>query len=300
MPLVFISALIGILTYIKILPLTIKWIGWGINKITKMGDVESYVPIATTLLGSPQVFVTLRNQIPKLNKTQLFTVCMAVISSSGASMLGSYMTMIKGKYVVIAVFLNFFSGLVISAIVNPYQVKFKEDCLNIEKEEDKPTFFEMLGDYIISGFNLAIIVAAMVIRFISIISFLNNICLVLFGISFTGILGYIFSPVAFLMGVPYKDIFSVGQIMATKLLTNEVVAMGTVSKTTNQLSNKSIAMISTYLVSFANFGTLGIISGAVKSINNNKAKEIASFSIKLIIGGTLAGILTAVIIGLFY
>lgn len=301
MPLVFISALIGILNYLGILSFIIKWVGWVINKITGMGELESYIPIATTLLGSPQVFITIREQIPKLNSNQLFTVCMSVMSSASAAMLASYMTMIDGEFVVVAVFLNFLSGLVIAGLINPYDAnEMCKETIDIGTKSEKQPFFQMLGDYITSGFNLAIIVAAMVIGFISIISFLNNGLEILIGISFTEVVGYILAPVAYLIGIPSEDIVTVGGVMATKLLTNEFVAMGEISKIASQLSDKSVAMISVYLVSFANFGTLGIISGAIKSIDESKVIDIAKFSLKLILGGTLAGLLTATIVGFYF
>lgn len=302
MPLVFISALIGILSFLGILDFIVKWVGWGIDKITGMGELESYVPIATTLLGSPQVFITIKDQIPKLNRKQLFTVCMTVISSASAAMLASYMTMLDGKFVVVAVFLNFFSGLVIAGIMEPYEEKavVTDNSIDTDELKEKDSFFQMLGDYIVSGFNLAIIVAAMVIGFISVISFLNNSLTAIVGVSFTQVFGYLFAPVAYLIGIPSEDVIQVGSIMATKLLTNEFVAMGEVTRVVSELSTKSIAMISVYLVSFANFGTLGIITGAVKSIDEAKSADIAKFSLKLILGGTLAGMLTAAIVGFYF
>lgn len=302
MPLVFISALIGILNHFGILSFIVKWTGWAINKITGMGELESYVPVATTLLGSPQVFITIQNQIKKLNSQQLFTVCLTVISSISASMLASYMTMIEGKYVVIAVFLNLFSGLVISALMNPYTEasEMNDQTIETEQVEEKIPFFQMLGNYISSGFNLAIIVAAMVIGFISLISFLNNTLAAICGITFTDVMGYVFSPIAYMIGIPSEDIINIGGIMATKLLTNEFVAMGKVAELSSTLATKSIAMISVYLVSFVNFGTLGIISGAIKSIDDSKASIVAKFSLKLILGGTLAGLLSATIVGIFF
>lgn len=300
MPLVFISALIGILKWLGVLDFIVKWIGWIFNKVTGLGEVESYVPIATTLLGSPQIFMTIKSQIKKMNYNQLFTVCLTVISGMSASMLASYMTMIDGKYVVIAVVLNLFSGLIISAIMNPYDEKIATaDEEESEEKKERAPFFSMLGDYISSGFDLAIIVAAMCIGFISLISFLNNGLAAICGISFTDILGYVFAPIACVIGVPLQDAVRIGGLMATKLLTNEFVAMGQVAGITT-LTAKSVAMISVYLVSFVNFGTLGIISGAVKSISDEKATDVAKFSLKLILGGTLAGLLSATIVGVFF
>ena len=297
-PLVFISALIGILNYLGILQFVVKWVGYIINKVTGMGDLESYVPIATTMLGSPQVFITIKEQIKQADYQQLFTICLTVISGMSASMLAAYVTMIEGKYVVVAVLLNMFSGLIISALMNPYEKK--ENNVVEETKEEKQPFFQMLGDYISSGFNLVVIVSAMVIGFISLITFLNNTFLAFTGMTFTKILGYVFSPIAVGIGVPMKDSLEIGSLMATKLLTNEFVAMGQVGGLTSVLSTKSIAMISVYLVSFVNFGTLGIISGTIKSIDESKAVDVAKFSIKLIVGGTLAGLLSATIVGIFF
>lgn len=298
MPLVFISALIGILNYIGILQFIVKWVGFGLNKITGMGDLESYVPMATTLLGSPQVFITIKDQIKNADYEQLFTICLTVISGISASMLAAYSTMIEGKYVVVAVLLNIFSGLIISALMNPYEKK--SSAVVKEEKTEKEPFFQMLGDYISAGFNLVLIVAAMVVGFISLITFLNSTCAAITGITFTKILGYVFSPIAAAIGVPLKDCLDVGSIMATKLLTNEFVAMGQVTKLTPQLTTKAVAMISVYLVSFVNFGTLGIISGTIKSIDEGKATYVAKFSMKLILGGTLAGLLSATITGIFF
>ena len=182
--------------------------------------------------------------------------------------------------------------------MNPYEKK--ENKVVQETKEEKEPFFQMLGDYISSGFNLVVIVSAMVIGFISLISFLNNTFFALTGMTFTGILGYVFSPIAAGIGVPLKDSLEVGSLMATKLLTNEFVAMGQVADLTGILSTKSIAMISVYLVSFVNFGTLGIISGTIKSIDESKAVDVAKFSIKLIVGGTIAGLLSATVVGIFF
>lgn len=184
--------------------------------------------------------------------------------------------------------------------MNPYDEKIATaDEEESEEKKERAPFFSMLGDYISSGFDLAIIVAAMCIGFISLISFLNNGLAAICGISFTDILGYVFAPIACVIGVPLQDAVRIGGLMATKLLTNEFVAMGQVAGITT-LTAKSVAMISVYLVSFVNFGTLGIISGAVKSISDEKATDVAKFSLKLILGGTLAGLLSATIVGVFF
>ncbi|MGR3741402.1 NupC/NupG family nucleoside CNT transporter [Companilactobacillus sp. DQM5] len=302
MPIVFISALVGILNYIKVLPFIIKWVGKIINKITGMGELESYFSVSTAVLGQPEVFLTIKEQISKLSSKQLYTICASSMSAVSAAMLASYMSMVDGKFVVVAVFLNVFSALIISCIVNPYEPKeegFETREDGIANKEREP-FFQMLGEYILDGFHLAVTVAAMLIGFVALVAFLNNIFSFFFGFSFTHVLGYVFAPIAYLIGVPGKDIVKIGSIMATKLITNEFVAMGELAKIVKSLTPKGVAMISTYLISFANFGTLGIISGSIKAIDAKQGKIVAKYSLKLLLGATMASLLTATMVGLFF
>ncbi|QIL46812.1 NupC/NupG family nucleoside CNT transporter [Vagococcus coleopterorum] len=301
MPIVFISALVGILNYIKVLPFIIKWVGKGICKITGMGELESYFSVSTAVLGQPEVFITIKEQIPKLSAKQLYTICASAMSAVSAAMLASYMEMVDGKFVVVAVFLNIFSALIISCIVNPYDPE-KEGLQpsTSEVKAEKEPFFQVLGTYILDGFHLAVTVAAMLIGFIALVTFLNNSFDYLFNITFTDILGYAFSPIAFLIGVPQEDMVKIGSIMATKLITNEFVAMGNLGEIIHTLTPKGAAIISTYLVSFANFGTVGIVTGSISAIDKSQGKTVAKYSMKLLLGATMASLLTASIVGIFF
>lgn len=299
MPIVFVSALVGILNYIKVLPFIIKWTGWALNKVAHMGELESYFAISTAILGQPEVFLTVKNQIPKMNERRLYTICASAMSAVSAAMLASYMKMIPGKFVVVAVFLNILSALIVSCVINPYDTDSNDELVQIEKGNKEP-FFQVLGNYITDGFNLAITVGAMLIGFVALVTFLNNSFLAIIHVSFTTLIGYVFAPIAFLMGVPNDDIVKVGSLMATKLITNEFVAMGTLHGMAAGLSAKANAIISAYLVSFANFGTVGIITGSIKSISEKQGGYVAKFSMKLLLGATLASILTGTIVGLYF
>ncbi|BDR55950.1 NupC/NupG family nucleoside CNT transporter [Xylocopilactobacillus apis] len=302
MPIVFISALVGILNYIKVLPFIIKWTGWLLNKVAGMGELESYFAVSTAILGQPEVFLTVKDQIPKLNEKRLYTICASAMSAVSAAVLASYMKLIPGKFVVTAVFLNILSALIISGIVNPYELTSEQENEVLIPDEDlqKEPFFQVLGNYILDGFNLAITVAAMLIGFVALVTFLDNSFQAILHISFTRILGYIFSPIAFLMGVPSKDITHVGSIMATKLLTNEFVAMGEIQKVATTLSPKAYAIISAYTVSFANFSVIGIVTGSIKSISSKQGAKVAKMSLKLLLGATLASVLTGTVVGLYF
>ena len=117
------------------------------------------------------------------------------------------------------------------------------------------------------------------------------------GISFQEILGYIFAPIAFLMGIAWTDAVTAGGIMATKLVTNEFVAMTSLADVSNSLSDRTLGILSVFLVSFANFSSIGIIAGAVKGLNERQGNIVARFGLKLLYGATLVSILTSIIVG---
>lgn len=297
LPIVFISVLIGILQHFKILPFLMKWVGLFLSKVSGMGKLESYNAVASAMVGQSEVFITVKKQLDKIAPQRMYTLCASAMSTVSMSVVGAYMTMIEPKYVVTAIVLNLFGGFIIVSIINPYTVDEKEDILTIE-DEHKQAFFQMIGEYIMDGFKVAIIVGAMLIGFVALMDLINSLFDMIIGISFQEILGYIFAPIAFLMGIPWADAVAAGGIMATKLVTNEFVAMINLGDVAESMSERTLGIISVFLVSFANFSSIGIISGAVKGLNERQGNVVARFGLKLLYGATLVSILTAIIVGL--
>lgn len=297
LPIVFISALIGIFQYFKILPFVMKGIGFVLSKVNGMGKLESYNAVASAIVGQSEVFITVKKQLGQLTSQRLYTLCASAMSTVSMSIVGAYMTMIEPKYVVTAIVINLFGGFIIASIINPYTVSDEEDILVIQ-EEEKQSFFEMLGEYIMDGFKVAIIVGAMLIGFVALIAAVNNIFDMVFGITFQGILGYIFAPFAFIMGVPMNEAVAAGGIMATKLVTNEFVAMMDLANVADTFSERTLGIISVFLVSFANFSSIGIIAGAVKGLHEKQGNVVARFGLKLLYGATLVSILSAIIVSI--
>ncbi|THE10651.1 NupC/NupG family nucleoside CNT transporter [Bacillus timonensis] len=297
LPIIFISVLIGILQHLRILPLLMKGIGWLLSKVNGMGILESYNAVASLMVGQSEVFITLKKQLGLLSKQRLYTLCASAMSTVSISIVGAYMTMLEPKYVVTALALNLFGGFIIASIINPYEVQPNEDMLEIQ-EFRRQSFFEMLGEYILDGFKVAIIVGAMLIGFIALMAGINHVFELIFHISFQQILGYLFAPIALIMGIPLSEAVSAGGIMATKLVTNEFVAMLDLSGGNHDFSTRTIGILSVFLVSFANFSSIGIITGAVKSLNEEQGNVVASFGLKLLYGATLASILSGIIVSL--
>lgn len=297
MPIVFISAIIGILRYIKILPLFMKAVGLGLSKINGMGKLESYNGVASAILGQSEVFISIKKELPFLTEKRLFSMSVSAMSTVSMSIVGSYMALIDSKYVITALVLNLFGGYILASIVNPYELDEKEDELVIEEDKEQ-TFFQMLCEYILDGFHVAITVAAMLIGFVALIAMINALFSGIFGITFQQILGYIFAPFAFISGIPWKEAVDAGSIMATKLVTNEFVAMTELSTGTFEFTERTTAILSVFLVSFANFSSIGIISGAMKGLNEEKGNLVAKHGLKILFTASLVSFLSAIVTGI--
>lgn len=302
-PIVFISALIGILQHWRILPIFIRLIGTLLSKVNGMGKLESFNAVSSLILGQSENFIAYKDILGKMSRNRMYTMAATAMSTVSMSIVGAYMTMLQPKYVVAALVLNMFSTFIVLSLINPYRVEQSEENLQMSNLHEGQSFFEMLGEYILAGFKVAIIVAAMLIGFIALISALNALFATVTGwfgysISFQGILGYIFYPVAWVMGVPASEALQVGSIMATKLVSNEFVAMMDLQKVAATLSPRAEGIISIFLVSFANFSSIGIIAGAIKGLNEEQGNVVSRFGLKLVYGSTLVSVLSASIAAL--
>ncbi|EGV9234175.1 NupC/NupG family nucleoside CNT transporter [Salmonella enterica] len=302
-PLVFISALIGILQHIRVLPVVIRAIGFLLSKVNGMGKLESFNAVSSLILGQSENFIAYKDILGKMSRNRMYTMAATAMSTVSMSIVGAYMTMLDPKYVVAALVLNMFSTFIVLSLINPYVVDASEENIQMSNLHEGQSFFEMLGEYILAGFKVAIIVAAMLIGFIALIAALNALFATVTGwfgysISFQGILGYIFYPVAWVMGVPSSEALQVGSIMATKLVSNEFVAMMDLQKIAATLSPRAEGIISVFLVSFANFSSIGIIAGAIKGLNEEQGNVVSRFGLKLVYGSTLVSVLSASIAAL--
>lgn len=291
-PIVFISALIGILQHIRVLPVVIRAIGFLLSKVNGMGKLESFNAVSSLILGQSENFIAYKDILGKMSRNRMYTMAATAMSTVSMSIVGAYMTMLDPKYVVAALVLNMFSTFIVLSLINPYVVDASEENIQMSNLHEGQSFFEMLGEYILAGFKVAIIVAAMLIGFIALIAALNALFATVTGwfgysISFQGILGYIFYPVAWVMGVPSSEALQVGSIMATKLVSNEFVAMMDLQKIAATLSPRAEGIISVFLVSFANFSSIGIIAGAIKGLNEEQGNVVSRFGLKLVYGSTL-------------
>lgn len=298
MMIIFISALLSILTYTRILPLAIKYIGGLVSKITGLPKVESFVAVNSMVFGDTTAILSIKSQLHKLTPNRLFIVATSSMVAVSCSTLGAYLQIIPADYVLVALPINIFSGLILSSIVCP--VKSEEDFdIDVKEMAPEKSLFEAIGNGTILGGKTALIVGAMLITYIGLLAMINYILDGTVGMSFQGIIGYIFAPIALIMGIPVSEIVKAGSVMGTKVAANEFVAMLDFVKLMPDLSTKTTGIVSAYLISFANFSSIGIILGTVQAINNEKASQLAKVGLKVLLVATMGSVLTGTIVGLF-
>lgn len=299
MPVIFTSALLSVLTHYKILPYIIKYIGGLISKITGLPQVESFNAVNSIFFGQSEAILAIKSQIGKLNSNRLFIVSTSAMASVSAALIASYMTMLPAKFVLIAIFLNMFSALIITSIMTPVKATKEDTDIDINDMVQTKNVFEAIGAGALDGGKVVVIVAVMLVAYLAILGLLNGIVGGIVGVDLTTIVGYLLSPIAFIMGIPASEMITAGSVMGTKLLANEFAAILQFQPLMADMSEKAVAVISTFLISFANFSSIGIISGSIQAINGAKAKEVSAFGFKLFIVATMASILSATIVGLF-
>jgi nucleoside transport protein len=297
MMIVFVSALLAILNYIRVLPLLIKYVGGLVSKITGLPKIESFTAVNSMIFGDTTALISVKDHLGKLDGNRLFVVTTTSLVSVSCSILGAYMQMIPAEFVLIALPLNVFSGLIVSSMVAPVKKSAVEEEIKVEVKEKN--FFEAVGNGALDGGKIALIVGAMLITYIGLLALVNFVLTSTVGLTAQEILGYVFYPIAFIMGVPHADLLNAGSVMGTKVMANEFVAMMDFMKLMPHMSHKAIGIVSAFLISFANFSSIGIILGCVQAINGEKAKEVAGFGLKMLLVATMGSILTATMVGLF-
>ncbi|MFC3024371.1 NupC/NupG family nucleoside CNT transporter [Vibrio zhugei] len=296
-PIIFVSALIGILQHFRILPWIIRIVGTVLSKVNGMGKLESFNAVSSLMLGQSENFIAYKGILGQQSPRRMYTMAATAMSTVSMSIVGAYMSMIEARYVVVALILNMFSTFILLLIINPYDAS-EEPEPELHELHEKQSFFEMLGDYILAGFRVAMIVAAMLIGFIALIAALNALFSAVLGISFQDLMGYVFYPLAWVIGIANQDALHAGSIMATKLVSNEFVAMLQLKDIADQFTPRSLGILSVFLVSFANFASIGIVAGAIKGVNEKQGNIVSRFGFRLVYGSTLVSLLSAAVAGL--
>lgn len=297
---IFFATILSVLTYLKILPTIIKYLGGFISYITGLPKVESFNAVNSIFFGQSEALLAIKSQFNHLNDNRLYIVSASAMGSVSASIVGAYMQMLPAEYILVALPLNMFSSLIVASIIAPVKVDKADDRVDIKDVSGAKSVFEAMGTGALDGGKIALIVAAMLIAFIASLELVNALIQLAFaGVTIQQILGYIIAPVGVLMGIAPGEVIQAGGIMGTKIVTNEFVAMLELQPLMGDLSEKTVGIVSVFLTSFANFASIGIIAGTVQGIDPKKGVAVSRFGLKLLAGATLGSILSATMAGLF-
>lgn len=313
-PILLVVPLFDVLMYFNILPKIIGGIGWVLAKITRQPKFESFFGIEMMFLGNTEALAVSNEQLKRMNEMRVLTVAMMSMSSISGAIVGAYVQMIPGDLVLTAIPLNIINAIIVSSILNPVSVEEQEDIIysikNNETVKCQP-FFSFLGDSVLNAGKLVLIIIAFVISFVALADLIDRFINLITGLvggwigvkgsfGLNQILGLFMYPFALLLGLPWGEAWIVAQQMAKKIVTNEFVVMGEISKVVDSYSPHRRAVISTFLVSFANFSTIGMIVGTLKGIVDQKTSDFVSKYVPMmLLAGILVSLLTAAFVGLF-
>ncbi|KKD22404.1 nucleoside permease [Staphylococcus cohnii subsp. cohnii] len=312
-PILLVVPLFDILMYFNILPKVIGGIGWALAKITRQPKFESFFGIEMMFLGNTEALAVSNEQLKRMKETRVLTVAMMSMSSISGAIVGAYVSMIPGDLVLTAIPLNIINAIIVSSILNPVSVEEKEDIIySIRNEEiEKQPFFSFLGDSVLNAGKLILIIIAFVISFVALSDLIDRFINLITGIiggwagikgsfGLDQILGTFMYPFALLLGLPFDEAWIVAQQMAKKIVTNEFVVMGQIKDVIDSYSPHRRAVIATFLVSFANFSTIGMIIGTLKGIVDKKTSDFVSQYVPMmLLAGILVSLMTAGFVGLF-
>lgn len=304
---IFFSALISVLYYLGIMQWFIKIIGGGLAKFLGTSQAESMSAAANIFVGQTEAPLVIKPYIARMTQSELFAVMVGGLASVAGSVLVGYSLLgVPLEYLLAASFMAAPAGLVMAKIMLPEteQVQLGEE-FKLEKDEETVNVIDAAARGAGDGLMLALNVGAMLLAFIALIALINGILGgigSIFGygsLTLEGILGLMFSPLAFAIGVPWAEAVEAGSFIGQKLVLNEFVAYSSFAPEIENLSGKTVAVVSFALCGFANLSSMAILLGGLGGMAPNRRPDIARLGLKAVAAGMLASLLSAAIAGMF-
>ena len=310
---IFFSALISVLYYVGIMKWVINILGGALSKVLGTSRTESLSATANIFVGQTEAPLVIRPFIKTMSKSELFAVMCGGLASVAGSVLAGYASMgVPLEYLIAASFMAAPGGLLFAKLIMPETEKSTAHIIqDDDADEDAPVnIIDAAASGAGSGLKLALNVGAMLLAFVGLIALVNGIFGGIGGwfgmpeLTLELILGYVFSPLAFLIGVPWHEATTVGSFIGQKLVVNEFVAYldfmpYLAEDSVLVLSEKSKAIVAFALCGFANLSSIAILLGGLGGIAPSRRAEIAKFGLLAVAAGTLSNLMSATIAGLF-
>ena len=303
---IFFSSLISIAYHFGIIQIVVKWVAKLMEKSMKTSGAETLSISANIFVGQTEAPILIRPYIKNMTTSELMAIMTGGFATVAGSVLALYVLWLEkipgiAGHMLAASIMSAPASLVIAKLIYPETEKTNSlDELNLHIEKNTTNAMDALGDGATQGLKLAANIGAMLIAFISILSMINFTLEHFLNINLQEILGIIFSPLAWTMGIPWKEANIVGRLMGEKIVLTELIAYGSLGDLiNNNLISERSAIISSYaLCGFANFGSIGIQLGGIGAMAPEKRNILSKIVLKAMVGGALASWLTATIAGI--
>ncbi|KJY87481.1 transporter [Vibrio neptunius] len=301
---VFFSALISGLYHIGIMPKVINVIGGGLQKLLGIGRAESLSATANIFVGMIEAPLVVKPYLRQMTDSQLFAVMTGGLASvAGGTLVGYASLGVDLNFLIAAAFMSAPAGLLMAKLLVPETEKIDAQVEIDNVDMPRATnVVEAMADGAMSGLRIAVAVGATLLAFISVIAMLNGMLgwagsLVGIELSFELILGYLFAPVAWLLGVPWSEAITAGSLIGNKVVVNEFVAFIQLMEVKSQLSDHSQAIVTFALCGFANISTMAMLIGGLGSLVPERRSFISKYGFRAIAAGVMANLMSAAIVG---
>ncbi|MCS0351459.1 NupC/NupG family nucleoside CNT transporter [Vibrio ordalii] len=303
---IFFSALISALYYLGIMQKVIEFIGGGIQKFLGTSKAESLVATGNIFLSQGESPLLVRPFLSRMTRSELFAVMAGGMASVAGSVLGGYAGLgVELKYLIAASFMAAPGSLMMAKIIVPERdVPLDQTNIEMDKAQES-NVIDALASGAMNGMKVAVAVGTMLVAFVSVIAMVNTglesfgELLGLNGITLQLLFGYLFSPLAWLIGVPSHEVLMAGSYIGQKVVMNEFVAFIDFVDHKALLSEHTQVIITFALCGFANIGSIAIQLGSIGVIAPERRAEVANLGIKAVIAGTLANLMSACLAGIF-
>ncbi|HKF23263.1 MAG TPA: nucleoside transporter C-terminal domain-containing protein [Candidatus Angelobacter sp.] len=307
---IFISALFAVLYYVGIMQLIIKGMAWVMSRFMSISGAESLNVAASIFMGQTEAPLSIRPLLPECTKSELMTIMTAGMAHVSGGIMAAYILYgIEAKHLLAAVIMTAPGTILMAKILVPETeqpktagtVQIAEDAMHKDSN-----ILAAIARGTIDGGKLAFNVGIMLISFIALIALLNGIMggihnlnhMSWFPDSLSTVLGFVFKPVAWLIGVPWKDAPAIGNLLGTRMVINELYAYTLLGAQRPMLDPRSFTIATFALCGFANLSSIGIQIGGIGALAPNKRETLAKLGFRAMIAGTMANLMSAAIVGL--
>ncbi|MFA0140393.1 NupC/NupG family nucleoside CNT transporter [Vibrio kanaloae] len=303
---IFFSALISALYYLGVMQKVIQILGGAVQKLLGTSKAESLVATGNIFLSQGESPLLIRPFLKSMTRSELFAVMAGGMASVAGSVLGGYAGLgVELKYLIAASFMAAPGSLLMAKIIVPER-DIPSDYEHIELDKaDQSNVIDALASGAMNGMKVAVAVGTMLIAFVSVIAMVNTGLESLgetfgfAGITLQAIFGYLFSPLAWLIGIPSDEVLMAGSYIGQKIVMNEFVAFIDFIENKALLSEHSQVIVTFALCGFANIGSIAIQLGSIGVMAPERRAEVANLGLKAVVAGTLANLMSACLAGIF-